>query len=158
MIDKKARKLTEVLMAPAMRREFLGRGGPRDGDDEANVIGAFCKMNEGNALKTRPKVSFFFLLSFSLSVWKVWWWGGERMCWLAGWLGLVLDWRIGGGGFAGLCGWRMKWVDCLLGFPGSWHRGGEGLGGGPGDGAGERRSDECWLRRWQEVVPEVSVS
>ncbi|KAI4094961.1 MAG: hypothetical protein L6R37_007148, partial [Teloschistes peruensis] len=56
MIDKKARKLTEVLMAPAMRREFLGRGGPRDGDDEANVIGAFCKMNEGNALKTRPKL------------------------------------------------------------------------------------------------------
>lgn len=53
MIDKDdARKLTEVLMAPAMRREFLGWK-----REEGGVVEAFCRLNKENALKTRPKVS-----------------------------------------------------------------------------------------------------
>ncbi|KAI4242068.1 MAG: hypothetical protein LQ352_007312 [Teloschistes flavicans] len=56
LIDKKAQKLKDVLMAADMRKEFLGG----IAKDEGKAVKAFCGMNKENALKTRPKVSEVF--------------------------------------------------------------------------------------------------
>ena len=51
-LDKKSHKIKNVLMAPAMRKEFLGGIGA----DEKKAVKAFVGMNQENALKTKPKV------------------------------------------------------------------------------------------------------
>lgn len=51
-LDKKSHKIKQVLMAPEMRREFLGAIGA----DETKAVKAFVGMNKENALKTKPKV------------------------------------------------------------------------------------------------------
>lgn len=60
-IDKKSHKIKKVLMAPDMRKEFLGGIGP----DEKKAVKAFVGMNTENALKTKPKVR---LLHCSMSI------------------------------------------------------------------------------------------
>ncbi|KAL8729120.1 MAG: hypothetical protein Q9166_004951 [cf. Caloplaca sp. 2 TL-2023] len=51
-IDKKSHKLKDVLLEPAMRKEFLG-GIVKD---EKKAVKAFVEQNKENALKTKPKV------------------------------------------------------------------------------------------------------
>ena len=60
-IDKNSHKIKKVLMAPDMRKEFLGGIGP----DEKKAVKAFVGMNTENALKTKPKV---LLLHYSMSM------------------------------------------------------------------------------------------
>ncbi|KAI4247836.1 MAG: hypothetical protein L6R42_009524, partial [Xanthoria sp. 1 TBL-2021] len=50
-IDRKSHKLKDVLLNPAMRKEFLG-GVPKD---EKKAVKAFVEQNKENALKTKPK-------------------------------------------------------------------------------------------------------
>ncbi|KAJ5110169.1 hypothetical protein N7532_002814 [Penicillium argentinense] len=50
-IDEHADRWKEVLRAPAMRREFLGRAP----DDDDAVVKAFAHHNRESALKTKPK-------------------------------------------------------------------------------------------------------
>ena len=52
-IDKRSHKIKEVLMAPEMRKEFLGGIGAV----EKKAVKAFVGMNTENMLKTKPKVS-----------------------------------------------------------------------------------------------------
>ena len=51
-IDRKSEKLKNVLMEPAMRKEFL-RGAAKD---EKKVVKAFIDVNSSDMLKTKPKV------------------------------------------------------------------------------------------------------
>lgn len=57
-IDRKSHKLKKVLMAPEMRREYLGG----IGNDERKAVKAFVGMNTENMLKTKPKVRAPFYL------------------------------------------------------------------------------------------------
>lgn len=52
-IDRKSQKLKEVLLDPAMRKEFL-KGAKAE---ENAVVKAFVENNKENMLKTKPKVS-----------------------------------------------------------------------------------------------------
>lgn len=54
-IDRKSEKLKNVLMEPAMRKEFF-KGVARD---EKKVIKAFIDVNSSDMLKTKPKVMSF---------------------------------------------------------------------------------------------------
>lgn len=56
-IDRKSEKLKNVLMEPAMRKEFL-KGAARD---EKKVVQGFIDVNSGDMLKTKPKVMFFLV-------------------------------------------------------------------------------------------------
>lgn len=51
-LDEKCHKIKEVLMAAAIRKEFLGG----IGKDEKKAVKAFVGMNAENMLKTKPKV------------------------------------------------------------------------------------------------------
>jgi len=53
-IDARPRKLKDVLSDESIRRDFL-KGVPKN---DAKVVKAFVAANAGNALKTRPKVSY----------------------------------------------------------------------------------------------------
>ena len=55
-VDKKSHRLKNVLMAPELRREFLG--GIKE--DEKKAVKAFVSHNNENMLKTKPKVRFLF--------------------------------------------------------------------------------------------------
>ncbi|KIW71415.1 hypothetical protein, variant 1 [Phialophora macrospora] len=50
-IDRKAKKLRQVLIEPQMRKRILGV----DSNDEKKAIKAFADQNKENALKTKPK-------------------------------------------------------------------------------------------------------
>lgn len=53
-IDRRPRKLKDVLSDESIRRDFL-KGVPKN---DAKVVKAFVAANASNALKTRPKVSY----------------------------------------------------------------------------------------------------
>jgi hypothetical protein len=53
-IDTRPHKLKDVLADESIRRDFL-KGAPKN---DAKVVKAFVAANAGNALKTRPKVSY----------------------------------------------------------------------------------------------------
>jgi len=52
-IDKRSRRLKDVLSDESIRRDFL-KGAPKN---DSQVVKAFVAANASNALKTRPKVS-----------------------------------------------------------------------------------------------------
>ena len=51
-IDRKSKKLRQVLTEPQMRKQILNV----TANDEKKAIKAFAAQNKGNALKTKPKV------------------------------------------------------------------------------------------------------
>jgi hypothetical protein len=53
-IDRRPRRLKDVLSDESIRRDFL-KGVPKN---DAKVVKAFVAANASNALKTRPKVSY----------------------------------------------------------------------------------------------------
>lgn len=53
-IDRRSRRLKDVLSDEAIRKDFL-KGVPKN---DAKVVKAFVAANASNALKTRPKVSY----------------------------------------------------------------------------------------------------
>lgn len=57
-IDRKSEKLKNVLLEPAMRKEFL----KAVAKDENKVVNAFVDANSGDMLKTKPKVNFLPVL------------------------------------------------------------------------------------------------
>lgn len=57
-IDRKSEKLKNVLLEPAMRKEFL----KAVAKDEKKVVKAFVDANSGDMLKTKPKVNFLPVL------------------------------------------------------------------------------------------------
>ena len=63
-IDTRPRKLKDVLSDESIRRDFL-KGVPKN---DAKVVKAFVAGNAGNALKTRPKVSYSALSLLFLRV------------------------------------------------------------------------------------------
>ena len=63
-IDTRPRKLKDVLSNDSIRRDFL-KGVPKN---DAKVVKAFVAANAGNALKTRPKVSYCALSLLFLRV------------------------------------------------------------------------------------------
>lgn len=54
-IDRKSEKLKNVLLEPAMRKEFLGGVSK----DEKKAVKAFIDVNSNDMLKTKPKVKCF---------------------------------------------------------------------------------------------------
>ena len=52
-IDRRSRRLKQILRSEDLRREFLG--GVEEDDDK--VVEEFVAQNSENALKTKPKVS-----------------------------------------------------------------------------------------------------
>jgi len=56
-IDRRSRRLKDVLSDEAIRKDFL-KGVPKN---DAKVVKAFVAANASNALKTRPKVSYSIL-------------------------------------------------------------------------------------------------
>lgn len=60
-IDTNPRALKDVLLDDGIRKEFLGASKKTD----AAVVKAFAKENQGNALKSKPKVCCFPVLSAS---------------------------------------------------------------------------------------------
>jgi hypothetical protein len=63
-IDRRPRKLKDVLADEPIRRDFL-KGVPKN---DAKVVKAFVAANASNALKTRPKVSYYALSLLFLHV------------------------------------------------------------------------------------------
>jgi hypothetical protein len=63
-IDTRPHKLKDVLADESIRRDFL-KGAPKN---DAKVVKAFVAANAGNALKTRPKVSYSALSLLFLRV------------------------------------------------------------------------------------------
>jgi hypothetical protein len=63
-IDRRPRKLKDVLSDESIRRDFL-KGVPKN---DAKVVKAFVAANASNALKTRPKVSYSVLSLLFLRV------------------------------------------------------------------------------------------
>lgn len=61
-IDERPRRWRRVLLEEAFRATFLT--GAKRGD-EKSCLKAFCKANEENALKTKPKVRISFFSSLS---------------------------------------------------------------------------------------------
>jgi hypothetical protein len=59
-IDRKSKKLRQVLNEPQMRKKILGV----DSNDEEKAIKAFADQNKENALKTKPKVCVSFFKPF----------------------------------------------------------------------------------------------
>lgn len=53
-IDRRSRRLKDVLSDEAIRKDFL-KGVPKN---DAKIVKAFVAANAGNALKTRPKVCY----------------------------------------------------------------------------------------------------
>lgn len=62
-INRKSRKIKQVLTSPAVRKSIFG-GIP---DDEAKAVKAFCNRNKESALKTKPKVRSHALLYVHVS-------------------------------------------------------------------------------------------
>lgn len=64
-IDRKPKRLRQVLTEPQMRKQILGV----TSNDEKKAIKAFADQNKENALKTKPKVrGCVLLLSVTMSL------------------------------------------------------------------------------------------